>query len=225
MNSKKLYFILLATVSLLILALIGGAYGADSLLKKQANELLAARSKSVALETKQQQLLKAKNDIVKYKALGDIAKSIVPQDKDQAQTVREIVNLANANNIKLGSITFPTSTLGIKAPAAVATPAKDSTSSAPATGTDSATAIPPTVPKVVQSQLKAVPTIPGVYDLAIIVQSDAGAPAGYNKLIAFLNALENNRRTAIVSGVSLTPDNKDPSLVAFTLDINEYIKP
>jgi hypothetical protein len=219
MNSKKLYFILLSSIGLLIIALIGGAYGADMLLSKQADELINAKAKSLALETKQQQLVKAKNDIIKYKSLSDIAKSVVPQDKDQAQTIREIVNLANANGIRLGGITFPSSSLGT----AVVTPK-------PATGGDAAAnstpATPAPAPAVLpQSQLKAVPTIPGVFDLAITVQSDATAPADYSQLIKFLAALENNRRTAIVSGITLTPDGKDPSKIAFSLNINEYIKP
>ncbi len=213
MNSKKFYFILLSTVGLLIIALIGGAYFADGLFKKQAGVLLEARSKSLALESKQQQLIKAKNDIVKYKSLGEIAKSVVPQDKDQAQTIREIVKLADASGIKLGSITFPSSTLG----AALAAPVK------PVEPTAGAAAPAPVAAP--QSQLKAVPDIPGVFDLAIIVQSDSTAPADYGQFIDFLAALENNRRTAIVSGITLTPDTKDPSLISFTLNINEYIKP
>jgi len=36
----------------------------------------------------------------------------VPQDKNQAEAVREIVNLAAANGVTLASITFPTSSLG-----------------------------------------------------------------------------------------------------------------
>lgn len=220
MNSKKLYFILLSGVGLLVIALVGGAYGADILLKKQADELLTAKAKSMALETKQQQLVKAKNDIIKYKALSDIAKSVVPQDKDQAQTIREIVNLANANGIRLGGITFPSSNLGTAVIAPK--PAADADASAPKS--DAAAPTPPPAP-LPQSQLKAVPSIPGVFDLAITVQSDTLAPADYNQFIKFLAALENNRRTAIVSGMTLTPDTKDPGRIAFTLNVNEYIKP
>ncbi len=212
MNSKKLYYILVGSIALLVIALIGGAYAADSLLTKQADELLAVRSKSDALEVKQQQLTKAKSDITKYRSLANIARSIVPQDKDQAQTVREIVKLADENGIKLGSITFPSSTLG----AAVAPPVK------PVEGDTTVAPKPPALP---QSQLKIVPTIPGVFDLAITVQSDSTSPAGYSQFIDFLADLENNRRTAIVSGINLTPDAKDPSRISFTLDINEYITP
>ena len=38
-------------------------------------------------------------------------------------------------------------------------------------------------------------------------------------------ALENNRRTALVSAIALQPDAKDPNNVGFTLTIDEYIKP
>jgi hypothetical protein len=214
MNSKRFYFILVATVALLVAGLAGGAYGATLVLQGEADALLQARSKSMALEAQQLKLVKAKNDILKYKTLGDIAKSIVPQDKDQAQTVREIVNIANANGVKLGGISFPVSTLGSTVPKAGAA------ATAPAAKPTPAAAGAPNL-----TQLKPATGIPGVYELAITVSSDTAAPADYDKVIGFLNGLESNRRTAIVSGINLTPDSKDPTRVSFTLNINEYIKP
>lgn len=215
MNSKRLYFLMLAAIGLLVAALIGGAYGANSLLATEAENLKQARTKSLVLEAQQQQLIKAKNEILKYKGLADIAKSVVPQDKDQAQTVREIVNIAAANGIRLGSITFPSSTLGTAPVAAPKPAAGDGEAATPAAPAP----VPPT------SQLKAVPTIPGVFDLAITVQSDTNSPAPYGKFLDFLHDLEQNRRTALVTGIQIAPDSKDPSRVSFTLNINEYIKP
>lgn len=217
MNSRRLYYILVASVGLLAAGLVGGAYAANNLLRTEARHLLDARSKIMALETQQSQLAKAKKDVEKYEALGAIAKSIVPQDKDQARTVREIVDIAAKAGIKLGSITFPTSTLGSKLPPAAAT--GGSTPAQP----DAASATPTS--GVALSQLKPVNGINGVYDLAITVQSDSASPSSYDKLLAFLAGLESNRRTALVSGVTVSPDAKDPNLVSFTLNINEYIKP
>ncbi len=214
MNSKRLYYILLATVGLLALGLVGGAYGANALLRSQSEVLLDARSRSQSLETQSAQLVKAKNDIAKYRTLGDIAKSVVPQDKDQAQTVREIVKIAQTAGIRLGSINFPSSTLGSKAPAAAAAPTAPAAAPAPS----------PKSPLAI-SQLKPVPGISGVYELAITIQSDSSSPAPFSQFISFLAGLENNRRTALVSGINLTPDAKDPGSVSFTLNISEYIKP
>jgi hypothetical protein len=200
MTSKRLYYILLAVVTVLVLGFVGGAYGASSILQQQSQTLVEARSKSASLEQQQVQLNRAKASIAKYKEVGAIAKSIVPQDKDQAQAVREVVNIAAENGVQLGAITFPTSTLG------------NATSGAAAGGGK-------------LSQLKAAPGITGVYTLQITVQSDATRPTNYNKFIDFLADLERNRRTALVSGLNLQPDAKDPSLVSFTLTVEEYIKP
>ena len=198
LTSKRFYYGMAAVLCLMILGFIGGAYGVSSFLQQQSSSVVEARSRSASLEQQQAQLNKAKASITKYKEVGEIAKSIVPQDKDQAQAVREIVNIAAANSINLGSITFPSSTLGAAA-------AKGSAGGL--------------------SQLKAAPGITGVYTLQLTVQSDPGKQATYDQFIKFLAAIESNRRTALVSGLILQPDSKDPSKVTFTLTIDEYIKP
>lgn len=199
LTSKRFYYGMVAVLCLMVVGFIGGAYGVSSFLQQQSSSVVQARSLSASLEQQQTQLNKAKASITKYKEVGQIAKSIVPQDKDQAQAVREIVNIAAANSINLGSITFPSSTLGAVG--------------APAAGTGGL------------SQLKTAPGISGVYTLQLTVQSDPGKQATYDQFIKFLAAIEGNRRTALVSGLILQPDSKDPSKVTFTLTIDEYIKP
>ena len=109
MNSKRLYFVLLGVILFLILGLIGGAYGVNMLLDNQSQVLVAKRLQVDVLSAEQTQLTRAKQDIQKYQDLATIAKSVVPQDKDQAQTVRQIAALASNNGIALSAITFPSS--------------------------------------------------------------------------------------------------------------------
>jgi hypothetical protein len=213
MNSKRLYFIMLAVVGLMAVILIGGAYGANSVLQSRSKAVVAARSKATALEQQQTQLSKAKASIAKYKDVAKIAKSIVPQDKDQAQAVRELVKIASDNGIKLGTISFPTSTLGATATGATS-------------GANKATPAAPLAASTTNlSQLKAAPGITGVYTLQITAQSDSASPTPYSNFTNFLSALEHNRRTALVSAITLEPDTKDPTKVTFSLTIDEYIKP
>lgn len=216
MNSKKLYFIMLTIVGLLAICLLGGAYGANMLLQSQAQDVVQARSKTTALEQQQVQLTRAKASIAKYQDVAKIAKSIVPQDKDQAQAVRELVKIAEENGVKLGTITFPSSTLG-----ATAAPAAGAATT-PAAG---ATPAPAAAGAANLSQLKPAPGITGVYTMQITAQSDTTNTTPYNQFVSFLDALERNRRTALVSAITLQPDPKDPSRVSFTLTIDEYIKP
>jgi hypothetical protein len=198
MKSKQTFFTLLAVNLLLVLAIFGAAYGVDKLLVAQSDKLVSQRLEIQTLDAQSAALAKAKKDVQKYQSLSTIAKGIVPQDKDQAQTVREIVKIAGDNGIKLGSISFPSSTLGTKT-----------------SGTSSLSL----------SQLKPVKGISGVYSLQISVQSDTVNSVPYNKFIDFLSALEHNRRTALVHDITLTPDAKNANNINFTISLDEYIKP
>lgn len=212
MNSKRWFYALLSMVAVLIIALVGGAYGADMLLQKQSKQLVDQRLQSATLDDEQQGLVKANAEIKKYQQLGDLARSIVPQDKDQVQTVREIVKIAAANGITLNAISFPGSTLGGGATGSGTTTTTTTTGSAAATSST-------------LSQLTPVKSIPGVYDLQITLQTDDNNAVPYNQFISFLKALENNRRTALVSSISLSPSAKNSNLLSFTLILDEYIKP
>jgi hypothetical protein len=199
MNSKRTFYVMCSILLLIIAGLFGATYFANGMLANQGNTLRDQRLQTQTLDAESTALAKAKVDIKKYQDLAVIAANIVPQDKDQAQTVREIVNIAAKQGISIGSITFPTSTLGN-------TP-----------GTSSASAS--------KSQLEAVKGIPGVYYLQVTVQSDTSSSVPYSRFISFLEALEHNRRTALVSAITLTPDAKNSSNVSFTLTLDEYLKP
>ncbi len=217
MNSKRLHLILAAAICLLFIGLIGGAYGINHLLDAEASKLLALKAKSAALQQQRISLNKAKKDIVTYADLQKVTQSIVPEDKNQALAVREIVKLADSNGISLLSISFPASTLGSTSSGAAAkTPA-----AAPANGPAAAAANK----AAGLSQLLAVKNIPGVYQLPITVTADPHKPVPYSKFIAFLSDMEHNRRTAQVSIISIAPDTLNPNLVSFALTLNEYIKP
>ena len=195
MDSKRFYFVLLGVISFLVLSLIGGAYGVDALLSGQSKSLFDKRLQLGVLSAQQQQLMRAKKDIEKYQTLADIAKSVVPQDKDQAQTVRQIASLAASNGISLASISFPSSTLGA------------------------------TIGGTKLSQLLPVKGVPGVYNLQISVTSNQNQPVPFSKFIRFLGALEHNRRTAEVANISIVPNQEDRGTLTFNLVLNEYIKP
>jgi hypothetical protein len=198
MSSKKVFWLLSSAVMLGVVALFVATYFAQSLIAKQSDTLKNQRLQIKTLDAEATALTSAKRDVKKYQNLADIAKSIVPQDKDQAQTVREIVSIAAKQGIAIGSVTFPSSTLG---------------------GGIGVTVNPN------QSQLLPVKGIAGVFYLQATVQSDGTSTVPYNKFLAFLSALEHNRRTALVSSIVLTPDSKNSNNVGFTLTLDEYIKP
>jgi hypothetical protein len=211
MNSKRLYFSLIGSLVLLFIALIVGTLQVNKYLSKQANDLTALKAKSMALSQEQTSLAKAKKDIKQYSDLNNVTRTIVPEDKSQAEAVREIVNVADANKVTLGTVSFPSSTLGAAA-------GKTST-----VATSTPVISNPATDKL--SQLKPVLGIVGVYQLSINVDSDTNSPVTYDQFIGFLSGLEHNRRTAQVNTITIEPKKGNTSLLDFKLTLNEYIKP
>lgn len=201
MKAKQLYYLLVVACCVMTVTLFAVGYGANHLLSQQANKLSKLRGDTQAAEQQQTSLIKDKKDLVKYSELNTIAASVVPQDKDQAQAVQQIVNIASSNGIpNLSSITFPTSTLGTKT-----------------SGTTSS--------KSSLTQLIPVAGISGVYNMQITITQVTSDSVPYDNFISFLTGLEQNRRTAEVTSITVQPDATHPNRVSFTLVLNEFIKP
>jgi hypothetical protein len=208
MNSKRVFYVMVAGLAILVLAIVGGAYIANTLLVRQAKTLSDLKLQSQVLDQEKTGLTSAKKDIAKYDDLEKIAKTIVPQDKDQAEVVREIVKLANDSGFKPSSITLPASTLGASKSSVAGTPGVP----APAANSN-------------LTQLTPVKGNPGLYILEITVTQDASSPVPYSQFIDFLSRLEQNRRTALVSSIVLQPSPTDRNMLSFTLTVDKYIKP
>jgi hypothetical protein len=206
MTPKRLFFVLLIGFVLGLGGLVGASYAVVTMITTKSKTLADRKSEVVALQSQQTSLAKSKRDVAKYADLEKITDGIVPQDKDQAQTVRELTRIAAANKISLTTISFPSSTLG-------------ASSNGPAVASAATTAKPNL------SQLTPVKNIPGVYNLQITLGNNGANSVTFNQLDAFLRGLENNRRTAAVSGISIQPQTDNPNRLVFTLVINTYIKP
>ncbi len=195
MKSRHLFYVLVVGVVLLLAGIPAVGVGSNYVLAEKSDELTKLKADSRATEALQTQLNRNKADLVKYKDLNEIAKAIVPQDKDQTQTVREIVSIAERSGVpRLTSVTFPSSTLGVGK--------KDQL-----------------------TQVLPVKDMAGVYALPITISVNEENAVPYSQLITFLDGLEQNRRTAQVTSLALTPSQKDINRIAFTIVINEYIKP
>ncbi|MBI3624263.1 hypothetical protein HY218_01375 [Candidatus Saccharibacteria bacterium] len=204
MSSKHIHYLMIALLVLLGASVVATAIIGNSMLEQRTNKLIGLKLDSKVLDEQQTALVQANKDIIKYADLEKIAKTIVPQEKDQARAVRQIVSYAQEANIPIQKISFPTSTLGQAQPKASA---------------DTNSKVAPS------TQLKAVDGLPGVYQMEITVQSDTGKPVSFSQLVDFLTKLENNRRTAQVSTISVTPDPRSRKLVTFSLAVNVYVKP
>lgn len=215
MNSKRFFYVMIGLVALLGLAIFGSVYVGNNMLTKHSDKLSKLKLESQVADQQQILLTQAKKDIANYSELKQAAREIVPQDKDQAAVVREIVKIAKDNGIKLGAITFPASTLGQRA-----APTSSTEGSAKATPSPTSASKAPPV-----TQVQAVPGISGVFVMPITVKSDADTKVSYNAFLNFLGSLESNRRTAQVSSINIIPDKQNNTSLSFNLVLNAYIKP
>lgn len=212
MNVKKVYFILLGLAVLTgILAIVGVTTG-NRLMTKSAQNLNDLKLETSVLDEQQNSLNRARQDIEKYADLEVIAKTVVPQEKDQARTIRELVKLARDSGVPLTSITFPASDLGQKK-------TTKSGSSSSSSTTKKSSSVPPL------SQLKEVEGLKGVYQLEITIANDDSNPVTYSALINFLKKLEQNRRTSQVATIGLEPLANNRNLLTYSMTLNVYIKP
>lgn len=210
MSAKKVFYGMVGLVVLISLLVAASVVGANAFLNSQKDKLVKAKVDNRVVEEQQQYLIKAKEDLKTYDELNETTKAIVPQDKDQAKTAREISSIAQKSGIQLDSITFPVSSLG-----GVSTPPPSSSSSAPPSeGTPA--------PSSGLTQVMPVEGISGVYSLEIIVTSQSPVP--YYQFLDFLERLESNRRTAHVQKLVLNPTESGDAL-SFILTLNSYVKP
>jgi hypothetical protein len=196
MSPKRVYLLMIIFTGLLGLAIPGSAFLGTKFLKQHADKLMEAKLQSRVLDEQQASLTKAKKAIDTYTELNLIASSVVPHDKDQAKTVRNITDIAKSLGIRLSEVSFPPSTLGQSTKAS----------------------------KSKETQVTPVPGLKGLYELQITIQSDNAAPITYDRFLELLEKLENNRRTAQVSSITILP-NKDSGKLTFNLVLSTYIKP
>lgn len=209
MTSKRLFFVLIGLISCTILAIVGMAVLGNIVLKKQSAKLLEAKVEYASLDAQEIAFKQAQKDIVKYSDLNTLTKRIVPQDKDQAKTLREIYKIAESNGVPVKTITFSTSTLGQKA--------------VPAPKTETKSATPQATTSI--TQVKPVDGINGVYTMEIILANDADSLVSFDNITKFMTGLESNRRTAHISNITLTPDRKKGNKLTYNITLRVYIKP
>lgn len=218
MTSKRMYFVMLGVTVLLAIGIVASVVMGDMYLQKQASKLNELKVQDRILEEQQTALTQANKDIAKYTELEKVSKSVVPQDKDQANAVLEIIEIARQSGIAIQSITFPASSLGAKAAPAPKTDAGSGDAAKPAT---------PAAPTI--SQAKPVDGVPGVYSLEMNITpvSSDTSPISYYQFLDFLGRLENNRRTAQVTQIKISPKTSSPQspFISFTLTINIFVKP
>lgn len=215
MTTKRFFFLMVALSVVLPALIITTIVGGNKLLKSQASKLADLRAQNQVVEDQKIALVRGKEDIERYSELDEIAKAIVPQDKDQARTIREINAIAAESGISLQAVTFTESSLGEAAQPSAQNKNQTSSTSSTASTAQNQSGL---------TQVTPVEDIPGVYALQITISPPAEKPIPYQQFLSFLEKLENNRRTAHVDNISVTPV-EGSSGITFTLTLNVYVKP
>lgn len=208
MTSKRFFFVMLFIIVILMGGALGGAYLANKMLHKEGEALVDLKLQDEVLSKQEIGLQQAIKDIKEYEELEIATKSIVPQDKDQADTIAEIAKLAKDAGFRVGSIEFPESQLG-----QITKKGSNAKAKTPA-AVDSKT-----------TQLTPLDDLKGVYIMEIKVNSHKDTPANYQSIIKLLQGLENNRRTAQVVNIDITPDEEFAGRFDVSISLNTYIRP
>jgi hypothetical protein len=217
MTPQRFRLVLLGILGLLIIGFLLIFLAGLNLLKTESQNMVELKLKNKTADAQLTNLAASKKDIEKYSYFKDIAHTVIPNDKDQAQAVLDIFQLAQQSGIAIQSITFPSSNLGLRTPSTSGTAsAADATASAAAS-------------KAI-SQATPVQGVPGLYAVQLTV-TPANGPntppaqqATYPKMLDFLSRIENNRRTAQITQVNIQNGNGTQQL-SFSLVINIFIKP
>lgn len=214
MNSKQTFFGLLGALVLLVVAIGGLVYMGLGVLQKKGDDLKKMKLEQAVLDNRKTALTSAKRDIKTYEPLEKISKSIVPQEKDQARIVDMLYAIADDANLSISSVSFPSSALG---------EAKKKTKSSKSSSKKSKKPVAMVDPNT--TQLTEVPDIKGLYSMEIKMDLDKSQPVPYSRMLYFLSQLEQNRRTAHVTNISISPSEISRDFVTFSLTLNVYVKP
>jgi hypothetical protein len=211
-NTKSFRLMLQALLGLSALLFVVLAFAGLSVLSGKSSEVVDLKLKNRTTEAQLSALKVAKAEVAAYAYFKDVANKVIPSDKNQDQAVVEIFKLADESGIKVEKISFPASELGNPSSS---TPSSSSTTGTPAAGAKSAV-----------SQAKPVEGIGGLYSLKVTVEPDN--EVSYESVIAFLEKLENNRRTAQITRVVLDPGGSIETgdlAIHLTVELNIFLKP
>ncbi|OGL34703.1 hypothetical protein A3F65_03340 [Candidatus Saccharibacteria bacterium RIFCSPHIGHO2_12_FULL_47_16b] len=209
MSSSRMRLVLIATLALVSIVFLAIVFGGLNIIGQQSKKMVNLKLESHTANAQLTSLASAKKQVEQYAYFNDVAKTVVPSDKNQAQAVLDIYQMANESGINLQTVTFPASSLG-------STAKKTDTD---AKAVEAATAI---------SQATPVEGIKGLYSLSLTItpQTDPETPADkrvtYGKFLDFLKRVETNRRTAQITSVNVTPTS---SQFGFIITVNIFIKP
>lgn len=207
-TAKKFNLALIIALSLTSIGAIGISFYALKVYESRSSKLVSSKLEIVEINTKIENAMSQKAELVKNKNNIELLQKIVPKSKDQALAVAELQAIANEINVSIGSISFPSSELGTN---------KNSSGN--------------TNQKITQT--KTIDGISGVLGIELNISqlnkklAPSGSGISYDQMIKLLESIEKNRRTMQIKNVQIQPIIKNSSVSGYspTITINLFVKP
>jgi type II secretory pathway component PulM len=196
MNAKKAYYVFIAILALCILGVFVTIYIGNGIMQKSSSKLVQTKLEDISADTKEQTYLQARKNLEEYSSLNETISQILPSTKDQAQAVKNLYQIGDANGIIVSDIQFPTSTLG------------ESSSSESVTQAE---------------KVKDMPGVLGI-DINVKLKSVSGDTINYGDLIKFLQEVELNRRSMQIKQITVNADQERGGVQA-QLTLTIFVKP
>lgn len=214
MSPKKIFYVMIAILVIIVLSGVGVLYFGNSLMQKKAAELKQADLDNKINNKKLSLLQKAKKELIDNKDLQAAIDKILPTSKNQAEVVAQLYAMAAESGIQISNITFPSSGLGADKAAASSGSSSNTSSPAPTASSSSNT-----------SQTKPVSGLSGVssVDVTLTFAPLKGETIPYENMIKFLTLVESNRRTMLINTLQISPDLKSGG-VNFSMTLKLFVK-
>jgi hypothetical protein len=196
MNAKKAYYVFIAILALCILCVFGAIYIGNSIMQKSSSKLVQTKLEDISADTKEQTYLQARKNLEEYSSLNETISQILPSTKDQAQAVKNLYQIGDANGIIVSDIQFPISTLGESSASESVTQAE---------------------------KVKGMPGVLGI-DINVKLKSVSGDTINYGDLIKFLQEVELNRRSMQIKQITVNADQERGGVQA-ELTLTIFVKP
>jgi len=216
-NTKSLRIIFIVSVLLLVALGSVGFYFTRKQLSAYNKETIAKNSEADSTDSKIRQIETAIKYINENKTDIDKAGTITADGNDyqyQDQIIKDIRNIASASHLRVDSISFSDAANGDSAPAAAATPAAPS----PTTATPGAADGTPPATTTITSRVKK-------QTATVTFSPSNGDKLYYQYILDFLYKIQQNSTKFYTADISLKASSKNNETVDLeTLSIDVYVK-
>ena len=111
-DPKRVFYVMIGVVSLVVLVGVGIFYYVDSLFASNAQEISNLKADDAILEERIRKGREIEQQLKDIEFLVPVIEEVLPSDKQQSNLVGELTEIENQTGVELQNITFPGSDIG-----------------------------------------------------------------------------------------------------------------